>query len=89
MNDIVTDNYVGRYLGSYKPVPLKPLTLQAVEIHTPKKINTLFEMMHCALKHLGVLGSGGTWNFEFHGDNGTSVSVYDKKGKDVLSFDVS
>ena len=88
MNDIVTDNYVGRYLGSYKPVPLKPLTLQAVEIHTPKKINTLFEMMHCALEHLGILGKDDTWSFEYEPEY-TGIVVYDKKGKDVLSFGVN
>ena len=87
MNDIVNDNYVGRYRGSYKPARYRGayeyrllLKLPAVEIHTPKKFNTLFEMMHRALEHLGVLGSGDTWIFEFEPEY-TGLVVYDKNGE--------
>ena len=87
MNNIVTDNYVGRYLSSYKTPTCRGgfgytslLKLPAVKIHVPKNFNVMYEMTHRALEHLGVLGSGDTWGFEFEPEY-TGLVVYDKKGE--------
>lgn len=94
MNDIVMDNYVGRYIGSYKPPRSRGcsghtllLRLPAVEIHVPKNFNVMYEMTHRALEHLGILGKDDTWGFEFEPEY-TRLVVYDKKGEETRWVDV-
>lgn len=89
MNDIVMDNYVGRYIDSCKLPRYRGgsgytvlLRLPAVTIHVPKNFNVMYEMTHRALEHLGILGKDDTWSFEFEPEY-TGLVVYDKKGEET------